>query len=146
MERSYLFDFDPGGLVEVCRDPRGVRVELFEMTGIRERDADELLGSLREELAARFRARPLYRRIVVWSDAGRLRAEDDREYGAVRQWLDEGLRELQHPWQMPMVGQVGCAVLEGPLPGELQDLRVGDPWDFDHDRERAPERRARRRR
>lgn len=146
IERSYLYDFEPGGLVDVCRDPTGVRVELLELTGIRERDADELLRALREELAARFRVRPLYRRIIVWTDANWLRDHDEAEYRAVRDWLDHGLRAMQHPWELPMLGQVGCAVLDGSLPEQLLDLRIGDAWDFDYERERPPERRARPRR
>lgn len=141
--RSVLFDFEPGAFVDVCLDRTGVRVELFEVTGMRDRDADELLRSLREELAARFRARPEYRRIVVWTEAGWLRTADADEYARVRAWLEGGLASMQHAWELPMVGQVGCAVLDGALPEPVAHLRVGDPWDFDYERPRAPERRAR---
>ena len=146
VDRSFLFDFDPGGLVEVCRDPNGVRVELVELTGMRTRDADTLLRWLRMELAARFVQRPQYRRIVVWTHAGWLRDHDEVEYRLVREWLDRGLRDMQHPWELPMLGQVGCAVLEGELPPELADLRIGEPTDLDYVAERPPERRSRPRR
>lgn len=144
--RSYLYDFDPLGLVEVCRDPNGVRVELFELTGFRDRDADELLRTLREDLAARFVLRPLYRRIIVWTHARWLKEHDEPEYLRVREWLDQGLLDMQHPWELPMLGQVACAVLQHGLPPSIENLRVGDPWDFDYERERPPERRAARRR
>jgi hypothetical protein len=144
-DRSYLFDFEPGAFIDVCRDTAGVRVELFELTGIRDRDAGELLRSLREELAARFTVRPEYRRIVVWTNASWLREHDADEYAKVREWLDKGLRTMQHGWELPMIGQVGCAVLQFDLPAPVTDLRVGDPWDFDYEAERAPERRASRR-
>jgi hypothetical protein len=141
-DRSYLFDFEPGGFVDVCRDTTGARVELFEITGIRDRDAGEVLRSLRAELAARFSVRPDYRRIVVWTNAAWLATHDAEEYAAVRAWLDTGLRTMQHGWELPMVGQVGCAVLEGPLPDGVAHLRIGDPWDYDYEAERQPERRA----
>ena len=142
-DRSYLFDFDPAAFVEVCRDTHGVRVELFEVTGFRDRDAGELLRSLREELAARFSVRPEYRRIVVWSDAGWLREHGPEEYEQVRAWLDKGLRNMQHGWELPMIGQVGCAVLQGELPAAVEQLRVGDRWDYDYEAQRPPERRSR---
>ena len=90
-------------------------VELLEVTGLRERDADAVLGGLRTALGKRFDAQPRRRRIVVWSDAGRLAEEAPEEYDAVREWLDRGVAAMQHPWKLPMVGQVGVAVLQDAL-------------------------------
>jgi hypothetical protein len=45
-----------------------------------------------------------------------------------------------------MTGQVACAVLQGQLPETLQALRIGSLLDLEYERERAPERRANRRR
>lgn len=145
-QTDILYDFEPAALVELCNDPRGVRIELIEFTGIRKRDVDDVLGRLREVIARRFRDRPDWRRIVVWSDAAWLARHDADEYVTVREWLDEGLRELQSPWRLPMTGQVGCAVLQGSLPEELVPLRVGEVHDLDYEGERPPERRAARRR
>lgn len=143
---SILYDFEPATFVELCHDTRGTRFELLEITGIRRRDVDELLDALQPRLAARFVDRPDWRRIVVWSDAGWLAAHDPDEYVTVRDWLDDGLRELQSPWRLPMTGQVACAVLQGQLPETLQALRIGSLLDLEYERERAPERRANRRR
>ena len=143
---AILFDFTPTSFSELCRDPHGVRVELVEVTGMRLRDIDELLDSLAVELAACFDARPGYLRIVVWSGAAWLVDHDLEEATEVRVQLDAGLRALQNPWRVPMVGQVGCAVLDGPLPDGLASLRVRDVQDLDYMRERAPERRSERRR
>lgn len=145
-QTNILYDFEPAALVDLCNDPRGVRMELLELTGIRRRDVDEVLDELHVLVAARFKERPDWRRLVVWSDAGWLAQHDVDEYVTVRDWLDEGLRELQSPWRLPMTGQVGCAVLQGSLPEELAPLRVGEVRDLEYERERPPERRAERRR
>ena len=143
--RTILFDFDPAQFVELCRDPNGVRVDLLEVTGIRQRDIDELLGDLDRKLVACHAERPGWLRIVVWSDAAWLAEREPEEYATVRTWLSAGLADLQHPWRVPMVGPVGCAVLQGSLPAVLEELRVGDRLDLEYERPRAPERRARRR-
>jgi hypothetical protein len=141
-----LYDFEPTTFVELCSDPRGVRLELVEFTGVRRRDVDELLADLRRVLATCFEQRPGLRRIVVWTDAAWLADHDADEYVTVRDWLDEGLRELQNPWRLPPTGQVGCAVLQGALPDAVRSLRVGERIDLGYERERPPERRSERRR
>jgi hypothetical protein len=143
---SILYDFEPAAFVELCHDPKGARFELIEITGIRQRDVDELLDALQPRIAERFVERPDWRRIVVWSQAGWLAAHDADEYITVRDWLDDGLRELQSPWRLPMTGQVGCAVLQDALPQPLLALRIGSVLDLDYERERDPERRSTRRR
>lgn len=142
---TILFDFEPETFVGLCTDPHGVRVELVEVTGIRQRDVDDLLARLDAVLVDRFAERPGWRRIVVWTDAAWLAEHDEQEYATVREWLADGLRELQGPWRVPATGQVGCAVLQGGLPGELEPLRVGERIDLDYEAPRAPERRAERR-
>ncbi len=142
---SILYDFEPDTFIELCNDPRGVRVELLEVTGMRQRDVDELLATLRGRLVERFEQRPAWRRIVVWSDAAWLADNEPEEYVTVREWLDDGLRELQSPWRLPPTGQVGCAVLQGGLPSELEPLRASDRIDLVYDAERPPERRSERR-
>lgn len=143
---NMLYDFEPSALIELCTDTRGARFELIQITGIRRRDVDELLDALQPRIAERFLQRPDWRRLVVWTDAGWLAAHDADEYVTVRDWLDDGLRELQSPWRLPMTGQVGCAVLQGPLPERLEALRIGAALDLDYERDRAPERRSQRRR
>jgi hypothetical protein len=142
---SILYDFEPDAFVELCADARGVRVELVELTGIRFRDVDELLPTLQARIAARFVDRPEWRRIVVWTNAAWLVEHDADEYVQLRDELDDGLRELQSPWRLPMTGQVGCAVLQGELPAQLHALRDGEPIDLEYERPRPPERRAARR-
>ena len=143
--RTILFDFDPPEFVELCRDPNGVRVDLLEVTGIRQRDVDELLAHLERDLVACHAERPGWLRIVVWTDAAWLAEREPAEYQTIRTWLSAGLADMQHPWRVPMVGPVGCAVLKGPLPEVLEGLRVGEKHDLDYERERPPERRAQRR-
>lgn len=143
--RTILFDFDPPEFVELCRDPNGVRVDLLEVTGIRPRDVDELLHDLERDLIACHTARPGWLRIVVWTDAAWLAEREPQEYATIRTWLAAGLADMQHPWRVPMVGPVGCAVLQGALPDAVVDLRVGERRDLGYERERPPERRAQRR-
>ena len=142
---AILYDFEPDTFVELCNDPRGVRVELLELTGIRSRDVDQALADLRDRLVDRFAERPGWRRIVVWSDAAWLAEHEPDEYVQVRDWIEDGLRELQNPWRLPPTGQVGCAVLQGPLPEQLHALRSGARVDLDYEAERGPERRSERR-
>jgi hypothetical protein len=140
---TILFDFDPGAFVATCTDSAGVPIELLEVTGLRQPDADQILAALKPALARRFELEPQRRRVVVWSDAGRLAADHPDEYEAVRTWLDRGVMALQHPWKLPMVGQVGVAVLQGELPSPLHSLRVGARVELDHDAARPDERRRR---
>lgn len=142
---TILFDFEPAALVELCRDPNGVRVDIVEVTGIRLRDVDELLADLERDLVACHAARPGWLRIVTWTDAAWLAAHDPQEYASLRSLLGRGLADMQHPWRVPMVGPVGCAVLQGELPEVLHELRAVDRRDLDYARERPPERRAARR-
>jgi hypothetical protein len=143
--RTILFDFEPPQFVELCRDPNGVRVDLLEVTGIRQRDVDELLADLERDLVACHAERPGWLRIVTWTDAAWLAEHEPEEYATVRSWISSGLADMQHPWRVPMVGPVGCAVLQGELPEAVAHLRVGDRRDLDYERLRPPERRAQRR-
>lgn len=142
---SIVFDFTASSFLELCRDPHGSRVELLEITGVRQRDVDQLIDVLAVALAERFAAQPGYLRIVVWSEAAWLAEHDQTEYDTAREWLDDGLRKLQNPWRVPMVGLVGCAVLDGALPTELEQLCVRERVDLGYERERPPERRSHRR-
>lgn len=142
---TILYDFEPDTFIELCQDPRGLRVELLELTGIRQRDVDAVIAQLRDRLVERFAERPDWRRIVVWSDAAWLAEREPEEYVRIREWLEEGLLGLQNPWRVPATGPVGCAVLQGPLPAPLENLRSGDRVDLDYEAERQPERRSTRR-
>jgi hypothetical protein len=142
---TILYDFDPDSFVELCRDARGVRVELVELTGIRARDVDEVVAELRGVLVTAHRERPDWRRIVVWTDAAWLATGEPEEYVQVRDWLEEALLGLQNPWRLPATGQVGMAVLQGALPEVLEAQRLGERRDLGYERERPPERRAERR-
>lgn len=146
MIRPILFDVEPGALVELCLDPTGARVELLELTGLRSADGDAVIAQLRTGLANRFESEPRFRRVVVWTAAGRLAGEDVDEYTAVREWLEDGVRDLQNPWRLPMTGEVAIAVLQGELPEQLTALRIGPAWDLEHDRPRPEDRRAKPRR
>lgn len=144
--RPILYDVLPGEFVELCLDPAGVRIELLEVTGLRAVDGDAVIGQLKGVLASRFEAEPRYRRIVTWTNAAMLKDHDEAEYQLVRGWLDDGLRDLQNPWRLPMVGEVAAAVLQGELPETIADRRVGPAWDLEHDRPRPVDRRAKPRR
>ncbi|MEO6867405.1 MAG: hypothetical protein ABI200_05240 [Gaiellales bacterium] len=137
-----LCDFDPIELVELCRDPAGVAVDLIEVTGMRLRDLDALRVELHSDVVASFNARPERRRIVVWSHASWLQEHAPEEHSLVREWLEETLRELQNPWRLPLTGQVGCAVLAGPLPVQLETYRAAPQRDLEYEAERSPERRS----
>ena len=131
--------------MELCRDTSGVRVDILEVTGLRQRDVDELLADMERDLVSCHAERPGWLRIVAWTGAAWLAEREPEEYATVRAWLGRGVADLQHPWRIPMVGPVGCAVLQGALPEVLHELRAVEPRDLDYERERPPERRATRR-